>query len=267
MPDIFDLMMKWWKQILAVMILTLLAVGIITFMKPRQYLAVATAIPTSSYASDKSKIFNRNLQTLYSELGTPDDLDVILGTAQLDTVYLALTDQFNLFDHYKIKGNPEQMRTWAAAKLKKNTRVYKSGYGELKVKIWDTDKNLAPELANGMMQIIQAIQTDARNSGNKTILQALKDGKKKLLAGADSLSGTVAGSRDSQLLQYDQLINEYQLMTDSKSPALVIVENARRPESPDRPKRIQIMIAALVLSFLISVLVALVLERRKIKIV
>ena len=39
----------------------------------------------------------------------------------------------------------------AASLLKKNTKVMKSEYGELKVKVWDTDKNLAPQLANAVM--------------------------------------------------------------------------------------------------------------------
>ena len=43
---------------LAVVMLSLLVVGVITFLKPRKYLSVATALPASSLASDKSKIFN-----------------------------------------------------------------------------------------------------------------------------------------------------------------------------------------------------------------
>ena len=119
MPDLFDLIAKWWKRMLAVMILSLLAVGIITFLKPRQYLSVTTAVPASSYASDKGKIFNENIQELYSTLGTTDDLDMILGTANLDTVYLFVADQFNLFDHYKMKEQGDAARTKAALCLKK----------------------------------------------------------------------------------------------------------------------------------------------------
>ena len=87
---------------LAVVILSVAVIGTITFLKPRKYLSVSTAVPASSFAADKSKIFNENIQALYSTLGTPDDLDMILGTARLDTVYLSVTDAFNLFDHYKI---------------------------------------------------------------------------------------------------------------------------------------------------------------------
>src|SRR5437773_10777388 len=102
MPDIFYLVSKWWKQMLALVLISLVVAGIILFLQPRQYLSVATAVPANSLSADKAKIFNHNIEELYSNIGLPDDLDMILGTGQLDTVYLAVTDQFNLFDHYKI---------------------------------------------------------------------------------------------------------------------------------------------------------------------
>lgn len=267
MPDIFDLIKRWWKRIFAVMLLSLLAVGIITFLKPRQYLSVTTAVPASSYASDRGKIFNENIQALYSTLGTPDDLDMILGTANLDTVYLFVADQFNLFDHYKLKENGA--RTKAASLLKKNTKVMKSEYGELKVKVWDTDKNLAPQLANTIMHRLRAIHADLQSAGNEAILNGLQTGKKKIQLQLDSITGVSEplverkkGLQD-QAQQYEKLISEYQLMVDSKPPVLIVVEAAKPSPLPDRPRRMQIMIATAVLSFLFALLAALILERRK----
>jgi peptidoglycan hydrolase CwlO-like protein len=269
MPDIFDLVARWWKRMLVVIILSLLTVGIITFLKPQQYLSVTTAVPASSFASDKAKIFNENIQELYSTLGTPDDLDMILGTANLDTVYLFVTDQFNLFDHYKTKEQGDAARTRAAILLKKNTKVMKSEYGELKVKVWDTDKDLAPQLANAIMNRLQAIHARLQSAGNESTLIGLQNRKKKIQLQLDSLTGnaeTITERRkdlQEQTKQYEKLINEYQLMVDSKPPVLIVVEEAKPPNWPDRPRRIQILVATAVLSFLFALLAALILERRK----
>jgi len=254
----------------AVMILSLLTVGIITFLKPRQYLSVTTAVPASSFASDKGKIFNENIQALYSTLGTPDDLDMVLGTANLDTVYLFVTDQFNLFDHFKMKEKGTAARNKAASLLKKNTKVMKSEYGDLKVKVWDTDKNLAPQLANAVMNKLQAIHVVLQSAGNEATLLGLQSGKKKIQLQADSITGISeqAGERkkvlQAQVQQYEKLICEYQVMVDSKPPVLIVVEMAKPSARPDRPRRMQIMIATAVLSFLFALLAALILERRKI---
>lgn len=270
MPDIFDLIARWWKRMLMVMILSLLAVGIITFLKPRQYLSVTTAVPASSFASDKAKIFNENIQALYSTMGTADDLDMVLGTANLDTVYLFVTDQFNLFDHYKMKEKGAAARTKAALLLKKNAKVMKSEYGSLKVKVWDTDKNLAPQLANAIMDKLQAIHADLQSAGNEATLNGLQMGIKKIQLQLDSMTGiseTLSERKkvlQDQAQQYEKLISEYQLMVDSKPPVLIVVEKAKPSAWPDRPMRLQIMVATALLSFLFALLAALIMERRKI---
>lgn len=271
MPDFFYLLSKWWKQILAMVLLAVIAAGIVVFLKPSKYLSVATAVPASGIASDKSRIFSENIEALYSNLGSPDELDVMVGTGQLDTIYLAVTDQFNLYDHYKIHDQKEKARAKSAELLKCNTEVQKSGYGELKVKVWDTDKDLAPQLANALMDKIQSIHQDVQSESNAAALNDLKAGMKKIKdsiqlmqAVADKKTDTFGlGILKSQLEKYQQLIGEYQLMVDNKPPALLLVEKARPSLKPDKPKRIEILIATLVLSFLFALAIALILERRK----
>ena len=265
MPDITLLIKNWWKQMLGVVVLSLLAVGTITFLKPLQYLSVATAVPASSFASDRSKVFNENIAALYSTLGTPDDLDMIVGTGNLDTVYFSVARQFNLFDHYKMAETGEAAIPKTASLLRKNARVMKSEYGELKVKVWDTDKNLAPQLANAIMEKLQAIHQNLQSAGNKAILEGLEKGHEKLKQQFDSAAITTERktSLTQQLQQYEKLIGEYQLMVDSKPPVLIVVEPAKASGWPDRPKRTQIIIATAVLSLIFAFFAALLMEGRK----
>jgi len=265
MPDITLLIKNWWKQMLGVMVLSLLAVGTITFLKPLQYLSVATAVPANSFASDRSRIFNENIQALYSTLGTTDDLDMIVGTGNLDTIYFSVARQFNLFDHYKMGETGEAAMPKAASILRKNTRVMKSEYGELKVKVWDTDKNLAPQLANAMMDKLQSIHQNLQGAGNEATLKGLISGEEKLKRQSDStaLSAERKNSLTLQLQQYEKLIGEYQLMVDSKPPVLVVVEPARASGWPDRPRRTQILVATAALSFIFAFFAALLMEGRK----
>jgi len=266
MPDITELIKKWWKQILAVVIVSLLAVSIIVFSKPLQYVSVVTAVPASSYSSDRSKIFNENVQQLYSTLGTPDDLDLIVGTGNLDTVYLTVAQQYNLYDHYKMNEKGDAAINKAASILKKNTKVIKSEYGELKVKVWDTDKNLSPQLANAIMDQLHSIHQHLQSAGNEATLRGLLKRKEKIQQELDSISVTLPENKivlQNKLMEYEKLIGEYQLMVDSKPPVIIIVERAKRSDWPDRPKRMQVLIATVVLSFLFGLFLALILERSK----
>jgi uncharacterized protein involved in exopolysaccharide biosynthesis len=88
MPDINNILNKWWKAITLITLLTTVLAIVIASILPKEYMATATAIPASSYAGDKSKIFNQNIQILYPNIGDADDLDRIVGTAKLDTLYI-----------------------------------------------------------------------------------------------------------------------------------------------------------------------------------
>ena len=173
MPDLFTLIRNWWKPTLLLLLLSLITVGVIVFTQRPEYRSVATAVPASSYSSDKARLFNNNIDQLYSAIGTPDDLDLVLGTGKLDTVYLAVTRQFNLQDHYKMDEKGEAAVTKAAVLLKKNSTVTKSEYGELKVSVWDTDKQLAPQLANAELAQLQSIHQHLQQAINASSLASL----------------------------------------------------------------------------------------------
>ena len=279
MPDLFYLVSKWWKQMLAIVLASLAVVSITLYLKPARYLSTATALPASSYATDKASVFNANIQQLYSAMGTPDDLDMIVGTGQLDTVYLAIAAQANLADHYKVEEQGDAAIRKAAFLLKANTRVIKSDYSELKIKVWDKDKEVAPMLANAIMDKLQAIHQDIQNSNNISLIKSLQSGREKLQANIDSinnylkkalieegLTGSYTVRRAAlidQVQQYEKLIGEYQLLVDNKTPVLITVDKARVTDWPDTPKRIPVLVATLVLSLFFSLFVILLIEKRK----
>jgi hypothetical protein len=275
MPDIFYLLGRWWKQMFLVIIIAVAIVAAIVFTQPSRYLSVATALPASPVLTDKANIFNNNIEELYSSLGNPDDLDRILGTAQLDTVYLAVAMNYNLWDHYKMDKKEDQVHR-SAAMLKANSKVMRSEFGELKIKVWDTDKNLAPQLANAILDKLNSIHQTLQAANNLRVLEGLREGKLRLkqiavnmlqapLRSTIQLPDTSVNifTVNDQLKKYDELIGEYQLTLDTNPAVLVVVEKARVSISPDKPKRFMLLVATAVLSFLFSLLLALFLERRK----
>jgi LPS O-antigen subunit length determinant protein (WzzB/FepE family) len=256
-----------------VMLLTIVTAGAIVFLKPKKYLAITTALPAPTYASDKAAIFSENIQVLYPNIGIPDDLDKIVGTALLDTVYYSVVDQFHLITYYKLDNDGEG-RQKATAILKSNTRVIKSDYGELKVKVWDKDRHQAALFANAVMEKLRLMHQEIENANNTEILEKIKNEyaikKGEWLAHIDSakidpLQLIKQEALMKQLVEYEKLSGEYELMTKVKPQALIIVEKARPPLWPDKPRRAQILIAAAILSFIFSILTILMLERRKVQ--
>lgn len=277
MPDLFDLSARWWKQILSLMVITLIVTTIIVWLIPKKYLGVATALPASTYTQDKTGVFSQNLQSLYSSLGSPDDLDMIVGTAHLDTVYRFLAEQFQLVGHYNISGMDRKFVVRAAHMLKERTRVIKSDYGELKVKVWDTDRDWAARLANAIMEKLQQIHQDVQTTNNAMMLSKVSseynEKKKEYQKISDSLQHINPATNDflsmqksslvQQMMEYEKLLDQYKLMVSARPQALIIIEKATPALKPDKPRSFEIVIAAAVVSLFFGILVALVLERRR----
>ncbi len=262
MPDLFELIVKWWKQIAGIVLLSLAIVAVIVFNKPNQYLSVATAVPLSPFSNDKAWVFNRNIEALYSALGSPDELDRILGTANLDTVFISVTDQYQLQEYYAIKETGAAARNKAASILKKNTRVVKSEYGELKVRVWDVAKEKAALFANAIMDKLQSMHQDLQGTGNETALKGLGLALQKLRVETPAAQQQEQSYKE-RVNEYEKLIAEYQWMVDNKPAALAVTEKAKPADWPDRPRRVQLLVATAILAFLFSIAVALLLEKRK----
>src|SRR5947207_3019458 len=175
MPDIFDLIAKWWKHILAFVIVAVIVTAIVVYTTPKKYLGMATALPAPTYATDKAGVFSENLQILYPGLGTSDDLDMILGTAHLDTVYTAVADRLNLADYYRIDKSDIERARKAGTILKEKTKVIKSDYGDLKVKTWDDNRQKAADMANAIMEKLQQIHQDVQTANNLAMLEKIKE--------------------------------------------------------------------------------------------
>ena len=264
MPDLFYLISKWWKQIALLVAICSILVLAILLLQPKKYLSQATALPANSALSDKARVFNNNIEALYSSLGSPDELDMIVGTAQLDTIYLFQADSFSLATHYKINGANARMK--AAKRLHKHTQVTKSGYGELKVKVWDNDRHMSAQLANAIMQKLQSMHQALINENNVSTLASLRHSQQLLMANLDSNSKLPAWKQAhviKQLEQYEELINEYSLMADSRPLALLTIENARPAIKPDKPRIVAIMLATVVLSLIFAILSVLLIEKSR----
>ncbi|MEO6071599.1 MAG: hypothetical protein ABIN57_02555 [Chitinophagaceae bacterium] len=265
MPDLISVFSRWWKPIILLTAITTLLTGIVVSFLPKEYLSTVTALPASSTATDKGAIFNTNILSLYPSLGTADDLDKIVGTTKLDTLYTAVANQFNLPNHYGV--TKEQFPLYVAAqKLKTNTRINKSEYGELKIKVWDTESVVAAQLANGLFQQLQLMHQQLQNKSNQLILQNLQKeytrevvarGQSAAVMEADSTSVSTVPLVAGGAMQYQLLINQYQLMVTTNPPVLLVVEEARPAMYPDRPKVLQSVLVAFFASLLFSFLLVL----------
>jgi uncharacterized protein involved in exopolysaccharide biosynthesis len=274
MPDIFTIISRWWKAMLIFTLIATIIAAIITFLQPKEYAATVTALPSSIVNTDKARIFNSNIQSLYSDLGSADDLDRIIGTANLDTIYMAVAKQKNLAQHYQLE-KPSVIA--AATSLKKNAKISKSEYGQLKIKVWDRDANMAAALATALFEQLQQIHQTLQGQSNALVLQKIREDysalQQQYTSLSDSLKRTSGAIADvlnvrktaqlEQLQQYEKLAAEYSLMVKTNPPVLMVVEAAQASATPDKPKTTETIAVVFFAALAFSFLLALFLENKK----
>ncbi|QEC57591.1 hypothetical protein [Flavisolibacter ginsenosidimutans] len=297
MPDLFLVIARRWRLMLLLTLASTLAALIASLLSPKLYLGTTTALPVNTMVNDKARIFNQNIETLYSEIGTADELDKIEGTAKLDTVFLAVAAAQHLATHYNLDRAANDALEKAALRLRKNSDISRTGYGELKVKVWDKDNEMAATLANALMQTINAIHERLQTENNRTVLQKLQEAytqklnevsnieneglafktapeiqtlnpqavRDSLLKNTKRLTGATVQLDENrkELQDYLRLINEYELAVKTNPKVLLVVEQARPSPWYDRPKTAMNALLAFLASLLFSFLLAVYVESRK----
>jgi hypothetical protein len=276
MPDFLTLFKRWWKMIAGFVLIIAIITTILLKMKTKEYVSTVTAIPATAVNFDKSKIFSNNIQGLYSPIGNAEDIDRILGTADLDTLYLQLIRENALVNHYNLADAP--IPEYAAIReLHENVEVEKDEYNQLKISVWDRDKYLAARMANSLFRKYQALHQRLQSETNERILHNLKQHaaqlKQQYISNYDSMKTRGAAERDlirvsneasiKELAEYERLINEYSLLSNTRPDVLLLVEPARPGYKPDRPRLLPTFVMVCFVAFIFAILLSLYLDSRK----
>ena len=296
MPDLIGIVFKRWKSIALLTIAATLLALIISILLPKEYLSTVTAVPANSSLSDKARLFNNNIEALYPELGTTDELDRIEGTARLDTIYLSVAEKYNLVKYYGINQDEKAMYH-AAIKLKKQTDIRRGAYGELKVKVWDKEPMQAANLANAVFNELNSIYQQAQTTNNTKVLAKLQSvlslkqrsldsfnhiissyeiGNRKVIPPTGNFADSGTGKSPNyqtvttnltilrqEIAEYQRIIPQYQMALNTSIQPLIAVENARPSFYTDRPKVLRTIIFAFTAALVFSILLSVVTENRK----
>jgi hypothetical protein len=131
MPHTIQVLQKHTRFILLFTLFAMLVAFVTVLLVPKYFRSGARIIAANPQLTDKSRLFNENIQGLYSYFGSGDDLDRIIGVADMDTTYFQLVDQFNLIDYYRLDNDSlPLLRRKAVLKLKKDISFQRTEQGQ-----------------------------------------------------------------------------------------------------------------------------------------
>lgn len=266
-----------WKTIALFTLLTVAAAAITVFVVPPYYRSSATIVSANPVLADKARLFNSNIQGLYSYFGSGDDLDRIAGIADMDTVYKKLADEFSLVTYYKLDGDSlPLLRRKAVLHLRKDLHLQKTEQGQLQIIAWTKDKQLSAAIVNRLVAIIEEIETglwqknyaqsllkiNTAVTGMEQEYEALGDSLPAIQGGKKELAIATMQTILEQIKQYRKTADEFKLATEAHPAVLYVMEAAVPAVKAERPDKISIIIAALLAGFIFSSLLVLVNSRQ-----
>ena len=289
--DVVDMLQKKWKQIFVFVLIVLIVTAVTVFIIPKAYKSTAVVIPANPSLADKSRLFNTNIQSLYSFFGNGDDVEVLYGLANLDTVYYQLIDEFKLVDYYESKGENDFIKKKHTVKsLKDDIQIQKNEFNQLKIVVWTKEKEVAAQIANATIDIIQQLEQTPWKKVYQTEIdktnQTLFDLEKQFKILSDSIKTSYNNSFSrptlghqpdyidllsvkkenilEQIKQYTKSVNELQLAIATTPPTLYVLEKARPAAIAERPAKIEILIAAFFISLIFGIIATLIYGRKQI---
>jgi capsular polysaccharide biosynthesis protein len=226
-----DIVEKKWQILLFTCIATVVAFAI-SIALPEQYLSQASLLPANSKLMDKQRLYEDNIQELYSAYGNADDLDRLFATMHSGAVVHYVADSLNLAAHYQLTGKKNE-KTLAQKKLEKNIKLLRTEYGELQVRVWDKDPAKAEQIASALINRTQNVFDNMFRSFYDRSLESLKSELSKQKLTADTIPVNAGRLRIAGL---EQRIAEYEITRLNPPAAFFVMEKPSVSTIADRPK-------------------------------
>ena len=268
---------KQWKTIFLFVLASAVVASVTVFVVTPYYQSTATVVSANPLLADKARLFNTNIQHLYSYFGSGDDLDRINGLADMDAVYQKLVDEFSLVAYYHLADDSLAVLKHKAVNcLRKDLYCQKTEQGQLKIIAWTKDKQLSANLVNRMVAIIQETEEGVWLQNYHLSLDKLKasvtakETEYKLLS--DTLSIMDKGSQAlaiahiqtlaEQISQYRKAADEFSLAAENPPAVLYVMEAGTPAAKAERPDKSGVILAATLAGFLFGCLLILVNDRK-----
>lgn len=252
---------------------------LLSLVIPKKYLSETSVLPANSQLNDKTRFFSENMRELYSGFGTADDLDRLYATARSGITFNALIDSFKLVDHYGLQKKGVIARDAATRKLRTNSYILKSEYGELKIGVWDNNPAFAADLANAFINTVQRVNQGMFTEFYAATLQKLEA---DLQTRESELHANISHNRDSatnkinqeetrwkssalveDVNRYRKIIAEYRIAMLNPPPSLIVLEKAHPSVRVDKPNILLNTLAAFLVSSFIAVLLSVIIFKKE----
>lgn len=156
-----NLLLFVWKKRKVIGIVTAAAAVIsliISFLLTPLYLSTAIVFPTATSTVSFSE--QRNAKASSMDFGEEEQSEQLVQILQSSRIRDILVKRFDLFNHYEIKPNDPNKFYKLGKAYEQHIQFTRTRYGSIQIDVLDKNKELAAEMANKIVDLIDTVKND-----------------------------------------------------------------------------------------------------------
>lgn len=186
---------KFIKRNFKVLTVTFVASAVvtagITLLLPNYYKAQVVLLPSDTNSISKGVLSNMdNVDPM--NFGSSSDCEYVLDIINSGRIVGAACTKFNLAEHYGIKASGRELDEKMGRKLYNNIKVKRTDNLGVKITVWDTDPEMASNLANFIASEVTVVRSEAKKVKYDSICSVVERSRDRISKEIDLLTDSLS---------------------------------------------------------------------------
>jgi uncharacterized protein involved in exopolysaccharide biosynthesis len=194
--DIAKALKKRARFILIVTIAAAITGAVFYLVSEKKYQGRAEFFVSNPLYSDRNNVFRTFESQFIDYFGDEDDIDKVLAIAKSEVVRARVIETLDLGKVYKLDTSNVKDMIKLTNRFKKSYDFKRSEYQNVEISYTDTDPQIAANVANGTVRVIEEVYRGYYNNIRQNVYNSLQDKVKQTDSSIASLTDTLARLRD-----------------------------------------------------------------------
>jgi uncharacterized protein involved in exopolysaccharide biosynthesis len=204
---IVEFLLKWRKPIFIITILTGLSAILFTapFIVHPKFRSIVIFYPTTTVSVSRALVSEQGPGNGdFLTVGESQEAEQLLQILQSDIIATKIRDKYNLMKHYRINPDSKYANTKFAKQFNSNVKSGLTEYTSIKVTVIDEDPQMAANIANDIVEIMDTIRNDILKERSSKGLSIVENDYKEKLRQVQELIDSINILSKMGVLKYEQ---------------------------------------------------------------
>lgn len=187
----FKFIKRNFKVLAVTFVVSAVVTAGITLLLPNYYKAQVVLLPSDTNSISKGVLSNMD-KVDPMNFGSSSDCEYVLDIINSGRIVGAACTKFNLAEHYGIKASGRELDEKMGRKLYKNIKVKRTDNLGVKITVWDTDPEMASNLANFMASEVTVVRSEAKKVKYDSICSVVERSRDRISKEIDLLTDSLS---------------------------------------------------------------------------